>query len=323
LFTSLFEGIEGEMRIDNIFDRMKFGDETCDVDESDLDFCSSHLFEIEESKLNEMSFEFISSMISRESLKLVSEESLFDFLRKRICSDHRYWNLFEYVRFEYLSVDSMRLFVEMIGESNEFLTTAIFESLCRRLVLSVSPTNPNDRIISQSIKCEFREGSPLDGIISYLTKKHGCHVLDGNIVSITASSVVNRKSYPLRNIADFENQTFFATTNDANSWIHYDFKNIRIKPTHYSIRSARDGNHNHLRCWTLEGSVDGKSWMELDRREKDKTLNGTGAVSTFAVSRSEEIQMIRLCNRGKNSSNSDQLVVNAIEFFGAIIQPQE
>jgi hypothetical protein len=58
LFTLLFEGIECEMTIDNIFARMKFGNETRDMNESNVESCSSHLFEIEESKLNEMSFEF-------------------------------------------------------------------------------------------------------------------------------------------------------------------------------------------------------------------------------------------------------------------------
>jgi hypothetical protein len=59
--------------------------------------------------------------------------------------------------------------------------------------------------------------SSLDGIISYFTKRFGGHVIDRNIVSITASSIANPQSYPLRNVADFGNQTFFATKDEANA----------------------------------------------------------------------------------------------------------
>jgi hypothetical protein len=219
----------------------------------------------------------------------------------------------------------MHLFVEQIEESNEFITIAIFESLCRRLVLSVTPTISNDRVVEffVSVNCRFRDGSPLDGIISYLTKKHGGHVLDRGIVSITASSSQNPQSYPLRNLADFENQSMFYTQNLPNSWICYDFVKNHIKPTHYSIRSRRDADCDHLRSWILEGSLDAKTWIELDRQENNTKLNGRGGISTFVIPRSSEVRLIRLRQVGKNSTESDFLIVNAIEIFGDLDEPKE
>jgi hypothetical protein len=107
-----------------------------------------------------------------------------------------------------------------------------------------------------SVACRFASNSNQDEIISYLTKRFGGHVTDRNIVSITASSVADPESYPLRHVADFENQSYFLTNNEANSYICYDFKDMQMKVTHYSIRTQRSYGGHPLRSWTLEGSKD-------------------------------------------------------------------
>jgi hypothetical protein len=221
----------------------------------------------------------------------------------------------------------MRLFIEIIDESFDVLTIGLWVSVCCRLSLSVSPTHQNDRfvesLLSTAHNCPFAEGSPLEGIISYLTRKCGGHIGDRGIVSISASSVNSPTNYPLRNVADFENRTYFCTNIEVNSWICYDFKNMRIKPTHYSIRSRRDSNSYHLRSWTLEGSMDGQSWQELDRRENNTALNSQGATATFSISQSSEIEMVRLRQLSQNSNGTHQLVVNALELFGIIVEPKQ
>jgi hypothetical protein len=219
----------------------------------------------------------------------------------------------------------MLSFISHINESFDLLTFPIWHSLCSRLSLSVSPEFSNDRFIDErSCVCDFDVNSPQSGIISYLTKRFGGHVIDRNIVSITASSIRIPQSYPLRHVADFENRSYFATKNEANSWICYDFKDMRIKVTHYSIRSRRDQNSQHLRFWTLEGSNDGSTWVKLDDRQNDTSLNSEGAISTFSISEGfqGEFQQIRLRQTGKNSNNSDHLIVNAIEFFGVLKSPK-
>jgi E3 ubiquitin-protein ligase HECTD1 len=137
---------------------------------------------------------------------------------------------------------------------------------------------------------------------------------------ITASSVADPQYYPLRNVADFENQSMFYTNNEINSWICYDFNNRLIKLTHYSIRTRRDYSGHHLRSWILEGSIDGLKWVKIDDRWNDTSLNSAGAISTFSIAEGfqEEFRMIRLRQMGMNSTNTDELVVNAVEFFGVL-----
>jgi hypothetical protein len=132
------------------------------------------------------------------------------------------------------------------------------------------------------------------------------------------SSLADAQSYPLRHVADFENRTLFGTQNIQNSWICYDFKDVRVTLTHYSVRSRRDATNCHLRSWTLEGSLDCKSWVKMDHHTNDSSLNSQGAIATFPTSCSSDYQYIRLCQIDVNSTNYHYLEVNAIEFYGTL-----
>jgi hypothetical protein len=166
----------------------------------------------------------------------------------------------------------------------------------------------------------LRETSCLNGIISYLTNEFGGNVIDRNIVSITASSLGNVQSYPLRSVVDFENQSMFRTNSLENAWICYDFKDMVITLDHYSIRTRCDTNGSHLRSWRLEGSSDGSKWLKIDEKMNDESLNSRGAVASFPISAEfiRAFRMVRLRQTGKNSTGVSSLVLSLIEFFGEL-----
>jgi hypothetical protein len=106
--------------------------------------------------------------------------------------------------------------------------------------LIISPSTPNDRLFEappphHSIQIIPSSSSPLNGIIFDLTRRNGGNVHTRGIVSITSSSVIG--PYVPQNAADLESNSPFYSENVPNSWICYDFKNMRITPSHYSIRS--------------------------------------------------------------------------------------
>jgi hypothetical protein len=127
----------------------------------------------------------------------------------------------------------------------------------------------------------------------------------------------------MRRVADFQNRTLFYTENTSYSWICYDFKDMRVTLTHYSVRSCRDGNDQHLRSWILEGSIDCEAGVEIGHRTNDSTLNSQGAIATFPISSSSNYQSIRLRQIGVHSSNNHYLRVNAIEFYGTLTIPKQ
>jgi hypothetical protein len=90
-----------------------------------------------------------------------------------------------------------------------------------------------------------------------------------------------------RNAADFGNKdSFFWSQDKPGQWICWDFKALKVEPTHYTIRTYDSPtNWYHLKSWAVEGSDDGASWTEIDRRENNSDLNTKLAVKTFAAAR--------------------------------------
>jgi hypothetical protein len=154
---------------------------------------------------------------------------------------------------------------------------------------------------------------PPGGIISYLTAKCDGNIHDRGVVEITASSVF-WTDYP-RNTADLGTDSYFKSEDEPRQWICFDFKSLRIEPTHYTIRTFL---FDCLKSWTLEGSDDGVSWTEIDRRENNSDLDDTFAVKTFAVSRSGSFERIRLRQIGPNHGDDIEMRLSAFEVFGAI-----
>jgi hypothetical protein len=94
----------------------------------------------------------------------------------------------------------------------------------------------------------------LEGIISYLTKKHGGNVHEKGIVTITSKSVNPR--YPPTNVADLTSDRWFNSKKEPDQWVRWDFREMRVCPTHYTITAP------WLKSWVVEGSLDGESWTE-------------------------------------------------------------
>jgi hypothetical protein len=318
VFDATFQHPEEDITCENVVARLKYLSRAEENYQLEVDFCAVHFFELDSVKLSELNFDVLSAIVSHESLQLLNEDSLYDLIVSRISIDSRYSDLFANVRFHHLSPESMRSFIKMINDSFDILTFPIWTALCIRLAFPVSPDLRDSRLIYQ-----YRKDSPLDGIISYLTKRFGGHVMDRDIVSITASSCENTQTLPLRTVADFDSLDYFATDNRTDSWVCWDFKNFRVKPTHYVIRTRRKGDSCHLQSWNLEGSVDGQSWIKLDQRIDKTSLKSTGAIATFVISKSSQLRMIRIRQIGKNSSGNDILVINAFEIFGGLTEPKQ
>jgi hypothetical protein len=106
-----------------------------------------------------------------------------------------------------------------------------------------------------------------------------------------------------------------------NNWICYDFKERRIVPTHYTIRTNVHGPGNwHLKSWLVETSGDGESWRETARKENTEQLNGQWSTGTFALAGGGECRFIRLVNISRNHMENDRLFISAWEIFGSLIE---
>jgi hypothetical protein len=164
----------------------------------------------------------------------------------------------------------------------------------------------------RSLSFSLKEAESVDGIISYLTRKHGGNVHDKGIVTITPKSALG--SYPVRNVADLTSDSDFGSKNEPGQWVCWDFHELRVRPTQYTINSF------WLKSWVVESSLDGEAWTEIDRKWDNKDFNAMVYVTvSFAVSNSAECRFIRLTQTGQNHQRNDILAIRAFEVFGTLL----
>jgi hypothetical protein len=167
-----------------------------------------------------------------------------------------------------------------------------------------------------AVEFPLNEARSVDGIISYLTRKHGGNVHDLGIVTITSKSLFsNQLKSAVRNAADFTSNSSFCSKNKPNQWICWNFHDSRIRPTHYTVRSDRDYS---LTSWIVETSLDGWKWTEIDRRIKKKDLDNSPYMASFPVADSAECGFIRL-EKLPDPQGRDKLFVFAFEVFGTLL----
>ena len=160
----------------------------------------------------------------------------------------------------------------------------------------------------------------LDGIIAHLTRECGRNVHDAGIVNVTASSVCNNKQPKNAVERDFGIDSGipeYASKPEPNAWICYDFKERRVIPTTYSVKS---GTNYGPKSWVVEVSNDGYSWTEIDRRDNNYDLNDRFVTANFEVSRvpSERLRFFRFRQTGKNHQDEDVLALMSLEIFGTL-----
>jgi hypothetical protein len=158
----------------------------------------------------------------------------------------------------------------------------------------------------------------LNGIISYLTKKHGGNVQEKGIVTITSKSVDDDPRLAVRNVARLTSGSCFSSKDEykPGQWVCWDFRDMRVRPTHYTITAV------WLKSWVVEGSLDGISWTEIDRQTNNQVFNqdfrACWNTVSFAVSKPAGFRFIRLTQTDKNHAGKDLLVLDAVEFFGTL-----
>jgi hypothetical protein len=138
-----------------------------------------------------------------------------------------------------------------------------------------------------------------DGIIARLTRECGGNVHDRHVVDITSGSFEketqganphsgafdNHPRAAAKNAGDLEIVSYFLSAyrysfeeipHTRNNWVCYDFKEKRIAPTHYAIRTnwSDPPGGCHLKSWLVETSVDAENWREVAREKNNNQLNG-------------------------------------------------
>ena len=268
------------------------------------------------------------SIISNENLKTSNVDSLFDFINKifsntkddrnDISDDLNLISFYEQLDIEKLSKDKFEELIESINL--EEITRLLWYKL-KKYIKFNNLREKNSSISKPEVKIEYDNNSNnrFKGIINYLGQGKSKSAVDKGIINVTGSSTLNNSNgYQPLNAVDYQNiNSQFYTKNLPDQWLCIDFKDRKVKASHYSVRShAYQSNWYNVQSWCIEGSNDQKSWTTLDTRNGNKSLDGLNATNTFSIPNSTNFyQFLRLRQTGVNTYNKNN---TGLEFFGTV-----
>ena len=177
------------------------------------------------------------------------------------------------------------------------------------------------------IECGYNDARPLDGIIAHLTRACHGNVHKQGVVRVTVSAVTFQGGYlwggAPANVADLGTDSFVRCQLDPNSWICYDFKQRRVAPTSYTIRTDV---FRFPKSWVFEVSNDGGDghWEIVDRHDDNSTLidpHVPRVTHNFAISACPRgsYRFVRLRLMGPDY-NGERLALSSLEVFGTLTE---
>ena len=337
---------ENEMNLPNIQSNNQLG--------TIIDFLASHFYLIDEEKLLTIPKHFLYSILSNQNLKLKNEDSLLDFINKlfeQAAAEDESLKIefYEIIEFTSLSENKMREFLSDFN-SNE-MTKSLWSKLVEcfylneQIVSKINTVeermslygkrystfdmkdNPKNKEKYKLIEYDNNENNRFKGIITELGRGDPLNVLTEKIIDVSCSSLFHVDYSNEQNIFNFnDDKKFFESENKPNSWFCYDFKERKVKLTHYSLRShGYPGKTNcRVKTWVIEGSNNNEDFIEIDKRENEDSVVDVSASNTFKInqnSTNDFYRYIRIRQTNVNSCNNHHLDFSVIEFFGTILEP--
>lgn len=317
-----------EISIDNVLSLIKKHEQYRKIFSSELleeiEFASSHFFEICENKEDEfrdISIDSLIKILQNDKLKLESENQLLNFINKFYLNDSQYFILYEYVYFINVESHKMSEFLDICDVN--YFTSEIWEKLKQRLKEEIKTSNIKPERYNNKRKpdksFEFNSNNPFNGILNYFVTKNNGNI--SNDVNITASSVETNDRLPTNVVQYNQNRDCFYSKNKPNDWLCFDFKEHKIVLTNYTIKSGPfQANNYHPRSWVIEASNDNVSWETLDTKNDCSSLNGNSITHTFPISNQnkKEFRYIRY-RQSKNWAKNDYIMIHSFELYGDLI----
>lgn len=344
----LFEKSKDDQRLKEELEFVSFFGNICDDSEvinfsKSIDYIASNFYLIEKQQIFDLPISVLYSILKNKELTIESEDSLLDLIEEffngykdQDQSSLSKIDFYEVIDFDFLSENKFKEFIESFEP--EKLSASLWDKLKRCFYVYIkSPKKPLSSIGDKNgfhrytirerlIEYDGQKEHAFNGIIHTLTKESNGNVDDKGCVKITSSST-NGSDYP-KKAADLETtNSLFYSNDDQYPWLQYDFKQRKVCPTHYSIRSRHDGGVNdyNAKSWVIEGrSSDNENWTNLDSQQNSPFLNDKGAVHTFDIKSTENnkegFRYLRFRYTGPNWANLNRMVISALEYFGRLIE---
>ncbi|KAK8897570.1 hypothetical protein M9Y10_015528 [Tritrichomonas musculus] len=271
---------------------------------------------IEDQEFADIDKEDLEAILSSPSLKIKSEDSLFQLIYSQ---GPEYYFLFDYIEIQYLSMENVERIIQIIDNYEISLHKQLWSSICRRLL--ADPSKINEKNNPRSVEDNLNEIKCDDGIIEYLSKLSKSNVYDNKIIDVETSKTYDGE---IRSLFDKSQETRFRLDNVSDRFILIDFKDnkVNFSKYHFSVPSSKTHwSSGRPTSWNIEGSNDKNSWDLIDMKQNDESLNGWGRNNTFSCQNTSNkfYRYIKLKNLVSHGGNH-LLLLSGIEFFGSLIK---
>ncbi|KAK8871534.1 hypothetical protein M9Y10_007265 [Tritrichomonas musculus] len=328
--------VPAEITIDNVFklieNHRKYDTFYSKSISEEIEFIAQHFYELCETHKKEflkLDINMLIAIVNHSKIQLYSEDQLMSFVNDLYSIDGQYSILYESVHFLNVSSNTISDFVE-IYDFNK-MTASIWMKISSRLEQRIKSkeeerTSKKRRYKEKplpGIQFSLDDQNPFNGIFNFLKRKSSDKIEAE--VDITASSCYsdNADWCQPKNVVLFDDlYKCYESKNLPNSWISFDFKEKRVIPTNYTIRSRDiDSNFIHPKSWVIEGSIDNESWTILDRQNNCSRLNGKSLIYTFSLSNQQfvEFRYIRMRAVSPSWHGSNYFAINSFEIYGRLI----
>lgn len=293
----------------------------------EIDYISAHFFELcedNQQQLAQLSSITIERIINNNKLRLKDEDQLLTFINYLYQQDTNNSNLYHYVYFYNLSSEKVLNFLEIfdINDMTGELWSKVGDRLKHEIAIDDNERNETaERYVNQPRPNQGRlfpksGNNQFTGIINYLKT-------NGNIqneINITANST-NGSYAPFNAISYEDTSKYYGSNNAPGQWLCFDFKERRVIPTDYTIRTF-NSTSCYLRNWVIEGSEDNSSWTPIDTQQNCPYLkDGASLVHTFTIAnqRPDKYRFIRLRPTSANWGGCNCININSFEIYGTLI----
>lgn len=309
---------------DNIFKKIKMTEKIAfKINDELIEYISSHFFELcsnHESELKNLDLDTLVRIVNHPKLTLINEDQLVNFINSMYSKEREYSILYEAVLFSNLVNFTISEFVNIFDIND--INSQIWRNISQRLEKEIKSDEKDEKTRYKGYKINGQIFSPEDddifnGIIQYLQTK--CN-WDAKI-NVTSSSV-NGNYFP-SNVTKYEDRNkWFHSQSQPNNWICFDFKEKKVMPTSYKIRSSLySANSYNPKSWNIEGSNDNANWDILSEEKDSPLLNGKHIVHLFSITQSnnKSYRYIRMKLTGPDWCYFNYFMLDSFEIYGQLI----
>lgn len=319
--------IETTLTLENVFDLLKTHENNSiaysNSIQKEIEFIASNFFNIDEDQEEELmslKMKTLEDILENPKIQLESEDQLISFINKLYLRDSNFSHFYEYVNFLNVTSKKMNDFIK-IYDIND-INNKIWEKISDRLHQPMFKSTENlNKTVTRYLKHDFfYENQDFNGIINYFRFKTNGKI--ENEVLITSSSNYGT-DLPV-NVSLFDDiNKVFQSGDQPNAWICFDFKEKRVIPFNYSIRSYYhySKNAHHPKTWVIEASNDNETWVKIDEQKNCQSLNGRYLSETFKIENEDhrEFRYIRMRQTGLSWGGSNYLTLDSFELYGTLI----